>query len=118
MKTSFVILFVAVFLVIGVVLGLQLSGVFKPEPSGEIEYRKVETFSTGENKIEIALVAVSSEDEGKYAKLVTEIREGEGLVLVNINNVLADYDTQYSARVAAMVASNYTGIDLDNKNII
>ena len=70
------------------------------------------------NSIHTKFVAVDDQGSGITADLITEIREGTGLVLVNINDVLADLNTQYSARIAAAVASNYTQIDLKNLDVI
>ena len=71
-----------------------------------------------ENRVEASFVAVDEQGVGVTATLITEIREGTGLVLVNINNVLADINTQYSARTAAAIASNHTNITLDNLDVI
>jgi uncharacterized protein len=63
-------------------------------------------------------LAVDKDGQGLVADLTTEIRGGSGLVLVNINNLIADGNTQYSARVAANVASNYTHVDMSNLDVI
>lgn len=57
--------------------------------------------------IEFKIVAVDANNKGVSADLITEVRPGTGLVLVNINDVLADLNMQVSARVAAKVAGEY-----------
>ena len=66
----------------------------------------------------IPLAAVDGDEKGVIAHLNTEIRNGSGLILVNINDILADYLTQYSARVAAQVAANYSKISIDGLDVI
>ncbi len=82
---------------------------------------KIETIKVDDAKfkqITMNLPAVDSNQQGVVAQLITEVRPGSGLVLVNINDILADFNTQFSARTAAEVAGNYTNIDLSNLNII
>lgn len=67
--------------------------------------------------ITIPVVGVTDKGTGIVGTLTATEKQGTGLVLVNINNILANYDTQYSARTAAHVASNYTNISLDNLDI-
>lgn len=74
--------------------------------------------SVNEKTVYNKIVAVDSFGKGASAELVTELRPGTGLVLVNINNVLADFNTQYSARAAVQAAKNLTRIDLSNVDII
>jgi len=69
-------------------------------------------------KIEINLLAVDDTGKGVTPKLITQIRPGTGLVLVNINNVLAEVDAQYSARLAKKVAESVSGINLNETDVI
>ncbi len=64
------------------------------------------------------IVAVDDAGKGVVAELTTIIRDGSGLVLVNINDVLADLNAQYSARTATKVASDYTKRNLDTVDVI
>ena len=111
MKNKYII-FVALifFLAAGIFIGMQ----FAPE--------KVITKEIPGNLIKkqniIPLAAVDSNNKGVIAHLNTEVRNGSGLILVNINNILADYLTQYSARVAAQVAANYSKISIDGLDVI
>ena len=100
--------------IIGILLGVNVVLLFTsfPEKSDLVE---VTPFT---HTVESKFVAVDEQGRGVTADLVTEIRPGSGLVLVNINDVLADLNTQYSARTAAAVASNYTKISLDNLDVI
>ena len=65
--------------------------------------------------------AVDPEGNGVLSELITTVspaRDPEnGMVLVSINDVLAQYDTQISARKAAKAAEYYTGIELSNIDI-
>jgi len=56
--------------------------------------------------------------KGVVAKMSVNIKEGTGLVLVNINNTLADYLTQLSARRAAKIASEVTNKSINNLDLI
>ena len=64
------------------------------------------------------LPAINRNESGVTAHLAVDVKPGEGLILVNINNVLANEDTQHSARMAAYVAESETGIDLSGLDII
>lgn len=85
----------------------------------EIRYKivKVEP-ELEEKKIDMKIAAVDRNGEGVLGNLTVTVRRGTGLILVNINDVLAGYDTQYSARVAAQTASDHTLKSIDNLDII
>lgn len=100
----------AFFLVAGVFIGMQFA------PTKVITKEIPGTIILKQNTIPLA--AVDSDEKGVVAHLNTEIRNGSGLVLVNINDILADYLTQYSARVAAQVAANYSKMDLNGLDVI
>ncbi len=106
----FLVTAIASIFIIGVSIGRGSIGKEKPN--------LVSLESVEEKHIVNKIVAVDSFGKGASADLITEIRPGTGLVLVNINDVLADFNTQYSARVAALVAKNYTQVDLSNVDII
>lgn len=64
------------------------------------------------------LASVSLDNEtGVAAYLFVTVEKGTGRVLLNVNNILMKYDTQNSARMAALVATNYTNIDMDSVDI-
>ena len=64
------------------------------------------------------IVAIDTESKGVSADLYTEVRPGRGLVLVNINDVLADLDTQIGARTAAKVAGEYAFVNMSQYDVI
>ena len=71
-----------------------------------------------EKSIELTIAAVDAEGSGVTGSLVATVRQGTGQVLVSINNVLAQFDTQLSARTAALAASRYAKIDASKLDII
>jgi len=66
----------------------------------------------------IPIVAVDQYDNGVISNLTIEIGVGEGRALVNIDDVLANYDTQRSARYAMAAASDYLQEDLSYTDVI
>ena len=102
---------IIVVFIFGISLGLYLT------PEKIVEVEKPNLF-TGNVVKEMAIVGVNEKGEGVKGTLIVEMKEGTGLVLVNINDVLADYNTQLSARNAAKVASNITQVNLANKDLI
>lgn len=61
--------------------------------------------------------AVDNTGKGITSILTVSVKDGNGLVLVNINNLVAGTDTQESARLAARTASEYTHIDTSTLDI-
>ncbi|MBI3190932.1 hypothetical protein HYZ41_04495, partial [archaeon] len=109
--TLFIIL---VMLMIGFVLGTSFAPeriVFTDQPKN---YVRVE----GERIVEMGIPAVDMYGNGVVAKLITTIRPGTGQVLVNVNDVLAQFDTQLSGRSAAKAVANVTSTDMSNLDII
>ncbi len=100
-------------LVIGLALGSLATLLLQRSPEEPLQ--RLQDY---EHTVKAKFVAVDEQGNGVVADLVTEVRAGQGLVLVNVNNVLADVTTQYSARLATAVASNYTKIDVSNLDII
>ena len=68
--------------------------------------------------VKINLPAVNANNTGVTAFLEVDVRPGTGLVLVNVGNIISNYDTQESMRSAAEIASEYTYKSLDNVDII
>lgn len=66
----------------------------------------------------IIIPAVYEEGMGVTTVLTVQIIPGEGRVLANIDKLLFWTDTQNSIRTSSKVASNITGIDLSNYDII
>lgn len=99
-------------------IGLSLGSLFTlllQQPQEESLQRLDEDY---DHTVQAQFVAVDEQGNGVVSDLETEVRAGQGLVLVNVNDVLADVTTQYSARLASIVASNYTKIDVSHLDII
>ena len=111
-KKSGIIILVSLVFIIGILFGVYLT---KQNESKLIVEKNV---NTQDNYKEIPIVGVDDKGKGVSGLLSVEVKSGSGLVLVNINNVLADYLTQLSARNAAKIAENYTGKSLLNLDII
>ncbi len=105
-------------LFIGFVLGTHLSPLYKEKIVTKPEIIYLPGNTSNGISVEMPVAAVDSRGSGVLGKLVATAKPGTGLVLVNINNVLAQYDTQLSGRTAAKVASNFTKIDLQRWDII
>ena len=67
---------------------------------------------------DIKVPAVDKEGNGVITTIVVEVMPGIGRTLVDINNLLFWADTQESIRKARDVAANYTGLDLNNYDLI
>ena len=100
--------------IIGILIGSYLS----KNSQEAIQNVPVQSSLRVEGYREIPIVGVDDKGKGVTGILSAEVKSGSGLVLVNINNVLADYLTQISARNAAKVAETYTGKSLANLDII
>ncbi|MFH0948882.1 MAG: S16 family serine protease, partial [Candidatus Aenigmatarchaeota archaeon] len=72
----------------------------------------------GEHVTQTMLPAVDSEGTGVAGILLTRVRPGSGLVLVNVNDVLAQADTQLSGRIAAQIAGKYMNMSMKNYDVI
>src|SRR3989344_8199775 len=109
-------------LVIGVVLGVQFSPLFKEKvvrvTEQKIQYVNGTDIVQQGRTTEMLIAAVDSDGNGVAGKLITTVRPGTGLILVNINDVFAQADTQLSAKIAAKAASNYSSVDLSGLDII
>jgi len=107
-----IFIFIPVVFVIGLLLGLIITN----ERTVTIE--NVQGISSNSIQKQIPIVGVTEDGKGIVASMLVEVKPGTGLVLVNVNNVLADYVSQLSARKAAKVAANVTKKDLSNLDII
>jgi predicted S18 family serine protease len=74
--------------------------------------------SVEEGLIKNTLVAVDPQGRGVTALLTTRVRRGDGLVLVNINNVLADISMQESARTATKVGAKFANVNPSSIDVI
>lgn len=73
-------------------------------------YRQV-ALSSEMHPLRNTLVAIDSAGKGVVADLFTRVTPGHGLVLVNINNALADLSMQESARTASKVAAKVAHVN-------
>lgn len=110
-----VIIASVILLLIGLSLGSFIT-LFLLQQSQEASFQRLDEDYA--HVVKTQFVAVDEQGHGVVSALETEVRSGQGLVLVNVNDVLADVTTQYSARLASMVASNYTKIDVSHLDII
>jgi predicted S18 family serine protease len=118
-KDVIILLILAIVFVGGLFVGKARLGLEQEITDFENPYELFKDISIeGSKNTESILVAVDSQGHGVAAKLYTEVRKGSGLVLVNINNVLADVNAQYSARIAKVVAENISNMKLDEIDIV
>ena len=113
METKTIFSIIAV-LIIGVLIGISINKNLEFKKAILQEGKEI----IGERIVEAHFVAVDNNGNGVPSILETQIRPGTGQILVNINDTLADLNTQYSARLAASVAANYTKTDISNIDII
>ncbi|MBI2579059.1 MAG: hypothetical protein HYW26_05085 [Candidatus Aenigmarchaeota archaeon] len=105
---AFIILFT---LMAGFLGGIYVSSLQKPET------KVLARFVNGEREVVTYLPAVDTKGNGVVGILKTTVKPGKGGVSVDVSNVLSYLDTQQSAKIAADVARNYTGIDTSNLDI-
>lgn len=110
-KKILILILVALVFFLGILIGFLLV----PQKTIPIESSQQ---LIKQNYKEIPIVGVDDKGIGVSGILSVEVKQGSGLVLVNINNVLADYLTQLSARNAAQIAANYTNLDLSKLDVI
>lgn len=108
-KISFYLVILVV-LLLGILIGRVL---FQVEDVQE----DILSSDFGSGKIVVLAPALDNDGGGVVVEIETEVREGSGSVLVNINNVLADYYMQESARLAARAAANYSAVNLSDFDV-
>lgn len=111
-KNLVILVLIIVIFILGISLGIILTK--KPQVRQDNKIENQPSFT----KKEMPIVGVDDKGFGVIGIMSVEVKPGSGLVLVNINNVLADYLTQLSARNAALIASNFTNKTLSNTDII
>lgn len=102
---KFIALAITLLFLAGILLGFGLGFLF---PEETIDY----------NEVHMNLPAVRADGKGMLAEVVAVVKPGQGRVLVSVNDVLAGFETQESARIASLVASNFTGKRLDHVDLI
>ncbi|MBI4014391.1 MAG: hypothetical protein HY365_00365 [Candidatus Aenigmarchaeota archaeon] len=74
------------------------------------------------NEVTMKIAAVNGQGNGVIGELITVARPasipGSGQILVSVNSVLSQYDTQLSARAAVLAAGKYTNKNVNDYDII
>jgi predicted S18 family serine protease len=115
-----IIIFISLifFLLLGIFIGLSFSELNTSRSNSPSSFEIIDFGKNISNQSRMIVPAVDNQGEGSVGILKTTIREGSGLVLVNINSVLAGVNTQESARNAVHVASIYTNKSFENLDVI
>ncbi|HDR68058.1 MAG TPA: hypothetical protein ENN61_03300 [Bacteroidaceae bacterium] len=113
------IIFAAVFLIIGFFVG------FMANSRTTVIYEEIDSLGhisfSYDKPVRTASIMVPAVDENKKGLttiLKVEIIPGKGRVLANIGKMLYEPDSQNSVRIAHKVASEKTGTDLSNYDVI
>jgi uncharacterized protein len=107
-RQDFVFALAAVFL-LGAILGISLL------PN---QTQKAQEMGLAEASTEVGIPAVDAEGRGVVGILSTTIKPGTGKILVNVDNVLSQLDTQFSSRTAVKAATDYMKIDSQSIDVI
>jgi predicted S18 family serine protease len=104
---------------IGFIGGPMLFGQTSPQRTQFLQAQQPQKIDvSGSRSVEMSIPAVDSDGNGVIGQLITTVRPGTGQVLVNVNDVFAQFDTQQSARTAAKAAADYTKIDFNDLDVI
>ncbi len=94
------------------------SGIIAGATYTDPEVQKVFIYSSSTKKVlfdesaaVMRLPAVTRNNTGVFAEVGVAAKPGTGKIFINLNNVLSTSDVGQSARMAVLLASNYTGID-------
>lgn len=99
-RNDFIFIVVAIFLV-GAILGISFM------PARPIE----EAVEISEYSVVMGIPAVDAENNGVVGTLFTTVKPGTGRILVNVDNILSQIDTQFSSRTAVKAATDYMKVD-------
>jgi uncharacterized protein len=117
-KFNLVISYVIIF-VLGLIIGNQIiipnfnNLTQNVTPTTYVPLSNAQNFSAST----YVLAVKSDESAGVLGKVFIEVNPGKGRVLMNTNPFL-EPDTQYSAETAVKVAENYTGKNLNDRDVI
>lgn len=96
------------------------SGIIAGATYTDPEVQKVFIYSSSTKKVlfdesaaVMRLPAVTRNNTGVFAEVGVAAKPGTGKIFISLNNVLSTSDVGQSARMAVLLASNYTGIDED-----
>lgn len=96
--------------IIGILIGIFISDLKEVETIRESS-APLDDLKFEEGSLKMFIPAVDSNGNGVSAALKTNIRDGSGLVLVSIDEIIAGYSTQYSSRMAVRAAKNYLNLN-------
>lgn len=121
-----IIVLVAVMLVLGVYLGVLLAPQtliirdYNQSPTTITKYKScLEPVNDSDSFISsISMPAVDQDGRGVITSLSVQIAPGYGRILTNIDRLLFWVDTQNSIRIAKDVASDITGVDLSQYDMV
>ncbi|MBI2076656.1 MAG: hypothetical protein HYT72_05415 [Candidatus Aenigmarchaeota archaeon] len=116
-RRSDIVFLVAAVFMIGFIVGSHLS-YNAPVEKEVVKYIIANFTEVNGTSVEMLVPAVDQSGRGVVARLVTTIKPGSGLVLVNVNDVFAQQVMQFSGRVAAAAAVGFSKIELKNVDII
>ncbi len=117
-KTTIVILIILLAFLAGIYTGEEKNAASPAEISIYNSCEKEQIVVHNQRQSSIKLPAVNRNGTGVAANLDVSIVPGSGLILLNLNRVLSKEETTNSIRMAALVASEITGIDFANIDII
>lgn len=106
------VLIFVVALAVGISIGFQFYG----DKTASAENITHDFSNTDTSRVFIP--GINDDGKGVTAILETNIREGSGFVLVNINDLDAGSSTQQSARVAARASKDYLGLNGSKIDVI
>ncbi|NIO21463.1 MAG: hypothetical protein GTN76_12160 [Candidatus Aenigmarchaeota archaeon] len=118
--TTFIVFLVTVFF-LGYYMGNYMNETIiiyynRTRPTNIVTYVPYTSENTSYSSIVVP--AVDEEGEGLTTVLNVQIVPGSGKILANIDKLLFWTDTQNSIRISSKVASNITGTDLSNYDLI
>ncbi|MDI6720885.1 MAG: hypothetical protein QMD85_00740 [Candidatus Aenigmarchaeota archaeon] len=108
MRRQDLIFGVIVIFMLGAIIGISL---LPPQKTENRNGRTDNEIIAGDYSVEMGIPAVDAEGRGVVGMLYTMVRPGTGRILVNVDNVLSQIDTQFSSRIAVKAAADYMKVD-------
>lgn len=106
-RQDFAFVVIAIFMT-GAILGISML----PKPALKA------TADVMEYSVEMGIPAIDAKGAGVVGTLFTTVKPGTGRILVNVDNVLSQIDTQFSSRTAVAAAANYMKTDASSIDVI
>jgi uncharacterized protein len=121
LKATYFIVFMLAFFFLGYYMGWNMNETIviyhnQTKPTNIVTY--VSYTEENSSYASITVPAIDEEGEGLTTVLNVQIVPGSGKILANIDKLLFWTDTQNSIRTSTRVASNLTGINLSNYDLI